>query len=263
MQKVHSRDGTSIAFDTYGEGPAVVLVDGALCYRDSGPSAPLAKMLAPNFTVYTYDRRGRGDSGDTAPWSTEREVEDLDAIIRAAGGSAYVYGISSGAALALEAANSGLPIKKLVLYEAPFIVDDSRAPIANDFLPRLKQMVADDRRGDAVKAFMKLVGVPSFGIAIMRLLPVWKKLKAVAHTLPYDIGLLAGTQNGKPLSPRRWSAATVPTLVADGGKSPAWIRNGMRTLSLVLPNATYHTVEGQTHMLSAKAITPVLEEYFR
>src|SRR5882762_5064638 len=160
MKKVLSKDGTPIAFDQTGNGPAVILVDGALCYRASGPSGSLAALLAQHFTVFTYDRRGRGDSGNTAPYAVEREVEDIEALIQEAGGSAFVYGISSGAALALEAANRGLAIRKLALYEAPFIVDDSRTPIPDDFLARLNGLIAADRRADAVRMFMGLVGVP-------------------------------------------------------------------------------------------------------
>src|SRR6266850_5741744 len=171
MEKVHSKDGTPIAFDRSGEGPPIILVDGALCYRASGPSGPLAALLAQNFTVFTYDRRGRGDSGNTASYAVEREVEDIEALVHEAGGSAFVYGISSGAALALEASNRGLAIKKLALYEAPFIVDDSRPPIPDDYLARLNGLLASDRRGDAVKLFMKLVGVPAIFVAIMRFMP--------------------------------------------------------------------------------------------
>jgi pimeloyl-ACP methyl ester carboxylesterase len=130
MNKTVSRDGTPIAFDRSGKGPALILVDGALCYRASGPSRPMAAVLAEHFTVITYDRRGRGDSGDTAPYAVEREVDDLDALIKETGEAAFVFGVSSGAALALEAANRGLAIKKLALYEAPFIVDDSRPKIS-------------------------------------------------------------------------------------------------------------------------------------
>lgn len=262
MQKVQSRDGTPIAFDQAGNGPPVILVDGALCHRAFGPAAPLAALLAENFTVFTYDRRGRGDSGNGATYAVEREIEDIDALIAQAGGSAFVYGISSGAALALEAANHGLAIKKLALYEAPFVVDDTKEPISADYLPRLKAAVAANRRGDAVKMFMKFVGVPAPVIFVMRLMPAWSKLKAVAHTLPYDVGITAEHQKGKPLPAGRWAATKVPTLVADGGKSPAWMRNAMKSLASVLPNAKYRTVEGQTHMLSAKAIAPVLVDFF-
>jgi pimeloyl-ACP methyl ester carboxylesterase len=262
MNTVRSKDGTLIAFDRAGDGPAIILVDGALCYRASGPMGPLAKLLTPHFTVFTYDRRGRGDSSNTAPYSAEREVEDIDALIKEAGGSAFVYGISSGAALALEAANCGLAIKSLALYEAPFIVDASHPPIPEDFLTRLNDLIASDRRGDAVKLFMKLVGVPTVFIALMRVMPAWPKLTAVAHTLPYDITIVKDNQRGKPLSSRQWASVTVPTLVMDGGKSPAWMRNGMRALGDVLPNAQRRTLDGQNHMINAAPLAPVLTEFF-
>jgi pimeloyl-ACP methyl ester carboxylesterase len=262
MTRTVSRDGTPIAFDRSGDGPPLILVDGALCYRASGPAAPLAALLKERFTVFTYDRRGRGESGDRGLYTIEREVEDLEAVIGEAGKPAFVYGVSSGAALALEAANRGLPIRKLALYEAPFIVDDSRPSIPGDFLARLNDALATGRRGDAVKLFMQLVGVPALFIAIMRILPVWSKLKAVAHTLPYDIKLTQDYQRGQPLPAARWAGARMPTLVMNGGKSPAWIRRAMRSLSEVLPNTTYRTLDGQTHMIKPKAHVPALVEFF-
>jgi pimeloyl-ACP methyl ester carboxylesterase len=262
MNTVFSNDGTPIAFDRSGSGPALILVDGALCYRASGPMKPLAALLSQHFTVFTYDRRGRGDSGDRPPYSVEREVEDIDALINEAGGTAFVYGISSGAALALEAARRGLPITKLALYEAPFIVDDSHPPIADDFLPRLNALVAEGRRGDAVRLFLKLVGLPAIVITLMRFLPAWSKLTAVAHTLPYDITIVKGYQTGKPLPATAWASIAAPTLVGIGGKSPAWMRTAMHALAGVLPNATLSTLEGQTHMVGAKALAPVLVEFF-
>jgi len=262
MPIVHSADGTPIAYSRIGNGPPVILVDGAMCYRAFGPAGPLATLLSERFTVFTYDRRGRGESGDSQPYAVEREIEDIDALITEAGGSACLYGISSGAALALEAANSGLAVEKLVLYEIPFIVDDTKPPIASDFIARVEDHVAANRRGDAIAMFMKFVGVPAPAIFIMRLLPAWSKLKAVAHTLPYDLSLVVKYETGEPLPAGRWASTKVPTLVADGGKSPAWMRNAMRSLAGVLPNAKYKTIDGQTHMLSAKAITPVLGEFF-
>ncbi len=262
MKKVLSKDGTPIAFDRLGQGPAVILVDGALCYRASGPMGPLAALLAPHFTVFTYDRRGRGDSGDTAPYSVEREVEDIEALIKEAGGSALVYGVSSGAALALEAANHGAAIRKLALYEAPFIVDDSRSPIPDDYLAQLNKLIASDRRADAVRFFMKLVGVPAIFIVLMRFMPAWSKLKAIAHTLPYDITIVQDNQKGKPLPAKRWASVTVPTLVVDGGKSPPWMRLAMRALADVLPNPKRRTLDGQTHMVNPKVLAPALVEFF-
>jgi pimeloyl-ACP methyl ester carboxylesterase len=249
MKTVLSKDGTPIAFDRTGQGPPLILVDGALCYRASGPSGPLAALLAPHFSVFTYDRRGRGESGDSRSYAIEREVEDIEALIREAGGWAFVYGISSGAALALEAANRLSGIQKLVCYEAPFIVDDTHSPLPEDYLPQLKGMIASDRRGDAVKYFMKRVGVPGIFVALMPLMPVWSKLKSVAHTLVYDITLVKDHERGQPLPPTQWDRAAMPTLVAAGGKSPAWMRNAMRALADTLPNANHRTLEGQTHML--------------
>jgi pimeloyl-ACP methyl ester carboxylesterase len=223
---------------------------------------PLAKQLAPYFTVYAYDRRGRGDSGNTSPYAVEREIEDLEALVQEAGGSAFVYGASSGAALALDAANRLPGIRKLVLYEAPFIVDNSRPPLPHDFLTRLYDMVAADRRSEAVRAFLKLVGLPAILIAILRMMPPWPKLKAVAHTLPYDILIVQDNQQGNPLPAGRWRSVTAPTLVLDGGNSPAWMRHGMRALASVLSNAKALTLKGQTHMVNAKVQAPVLVEFF-
>jgi pimeloyl-ACP methyl ester carboxylesterase len=262
MQKTISKDGTPIAFDRTGRGPALVFVDGAMCYRASGPSRPVAQSLADRFTVFTYDRRGRGDSGNRAPYAIEREVEDLDAVIREAGGHAFVLGVSSGAALSLEAAARGSDISKLALYEAPFIVDDTRSPIPDDFLTRLNAAIAEGRRADAVKQFMKLVGVPSIFIALMRVMPAWSKLIAVAHTLPYDITIVQDNERGKPLRTNGWSAATMPVLVMDGGKSPAWMRNATKAVANALPHATYRTLDGQTHMVKPKALRPALLEFF-
>jgi pimeloyl-ACP methyl ester carboxylesterase len=262
MNTVVSRDGTAIAFTRSGEGPPVILVDGALCYRASGPSGALAARLSGRFTVYSYDRRGRDGSGDTLPYTVEREVEDIEALVKEAGGSAYVYGISSGAALALEAAARLTGIRKLALYEAPFIVDDTHPPRPEDYLARMDELVAAGRRGDAVRMFLRTVGVPAFGLMIMRLMPVWRKLTAVAHTLPYDLRVLGDTGSGRPLPADRWATATVPTLVMDGGKSPAWMRNAMRALADVLPDARYRTLPGQTHLLKPQALVPVLREFF-
>jgi pimeloyl-ACP methyl ester carboxylesterase len=263
MRKVISKDGTPIAFDQSGKGSAIILVGGAFQHRAIDPrTTQLAKRLSERFTVLHYDRRGRGDSGDTAPYAVEREIEDLEALITEAGGTAFVFGMSSGAALALGAANRLPAITRLALYEAPFIVDDSRPPFPADFLTRLKELIAEDRRGNAVKLFMKQVGTPAFFIAIMGLMPGWPQLKAVAHTLPYDIAILEGTGSGKPLSTTRWASVTAPTLVMDGGKSPVWMRHAMQMLAQTLTNANYQTLEGQTHMVKPEVLAPALEEFF-
>jgi pimeloyl-ACP methyl ester carboxylesterase len=266
MSTVHSADGTSIAYTRAGQGPPLILVDGALCSRSFGPMPKLAEQLAPHFTVYTYDRRGRGDSGNTQPYLPDREVEDLEALVALAGGTdagnaVYVHGTSSGAALALEAAKHIRSIAKLVVYEPPFIVDDTRAPMPDDWLPRLRQLVADNRPGDAVKMFMRFVGAPAAFTAVMPLTPVWGKIKAAAPTLPHDVAIVHDHQRGTPLTPAEWSAVKVPTLVAAGGKSPAWMMNGTRALAAALPDATYRTLPGQNHMVKARAIAPVLTSF--
>src|SRR5688572_5943827 len=204
---VTSKDGTTIACARSGKGPVVVLVAGALC--DRSMNAGLASLLEQRFTVINFDRRGRGGSTDTPPHAVEREVEDIEALIDAAGGTAFLYGISSGAVLALEAA-SRLPTKvtRLVLYEPPFIVDDSRPPLPAEFARKLTELLAADRRGDAVAYFMTdAVGVPSEAVAGMRRAPMWAGLEKVAHTLPYDLAVMGDTQAGKPLPRQRWAGS--------------------------------------------------------
>jgi pimeloyl-ACP methyl ester carboxylesterase len=262
MKTLRSKDGTKIAYEKKGQGSALILIDGALSYRASGPSEPLAALLLDKFTVFTYDRRGRGDSGNTLPYAVEREVEDIEALLKEAGGEAYVYGTSSGAALALEAASRLNGIKKLALYEAPFIVDSTHAPRPENLIEQADSLIAQNKRGDAVKLFMKTVDVPRLMINLMRFAPFWKKLTAVAHTIPYDFRILGDTGAGKPLPKARWAAATMPTLVMDGGKSPTYMRNSQKAIAQVLSNADYRTLAGQTHLLSPEAVAPVLKEFF-
>jgi pimeloyl-ACP methyl ester carboxylesterase len=262
MPAVTSADGTTIAYETIGSGPPLILVDGALGYRALGFSGKLAEELAAGYTVYKYDRRGRGESGDTQPYAVDREVEDIAALIEEAGGSAHLYGISSGAALALEAANHGLPIERLALYEIPFVLDDTREPMDPDYLPNVERAIAAGKPGDAVKHFMRLVGVPGPFVAVMPLMPMWKKLKASAHTLPYDKAALGDTGSGRPLPADRTSGVTVPTLAIAGGKSPEWLRNSMVAVANAIPTAEYRTLEGQTHNVKAKVLAPVLAQFF-
>jgi len=262
MAAVTSRDGTSIAYTRIGNGPPLIIVDGALCHRAFGPSAAVANALSDHFTVITYDRRGRGESGNDSPYVVEREVEDIAALIGFTGESVFLLGISSGVALALEAANRGLAIRKLALYEAPFIVDRAREPLADDYLAQLKTMIAEDRRSDALKHFMGAVQVPRIFVFVMSLMPAWSKLKAVAPTLVHDISIVDPFQHGRPLPAGRWKSVTMPTLVMDGGKSPMWMRNAQRALAAVLPNATTRTLPGQTHMVKATVLAPAVVEFF-
>lgn len=259
--KVISKDGTAIAFDQSGQGPVVILVGGAL--GDRSASEPLAALLAQHFTVLNYDRRGRGESGDTLPYAVEREIEDIDALIKEGGGSAFVLGGSSGAVLALEASARGLAIKKLALYEPPFIVDESRPPLPKDYVTQLNEMVAAGQRGDAVAFFMtKAVGMPAEAIVPMRQTPFWPTLEAAAHTLAYDGTIMGNTMSGHRLPRGKWDSVTIPTLVMDGGASPAWMRNAVQALVDVLPCAQRCTLEDQTHVVSPEALAPILIAFF-
>ncbi|WP_054055684.1 alpha/beta fold hydrolase [Alloactinosynnema sp. L-07] len=262
MSTVTSADGTTIAYETHGTGPALIIVDGALCHREMGPSRDVAKELADRFTVYCYDRRGRGGSGDTPDYSVDRETDDLAALIEAAGGSAHVVGFSSGAALALAAAQRGLPITRLATYEAPFIVDGTRPPIPASTPADLRDLVQAGKRGAAVKRFLKLVGTPAVFVAIMPLIPVWKKLTGVAHTLPYDLSIVTPNQAGHPLPAGTYAGIKAPTLVLDGGKSPQWIRTAQSAIADSIAGAEYRTLPGQTHMVKAKVLAPELAAHF-
>jgi pimeloyl-ACP methyl ester carboxylesterase len=265
MNTVNSSDGTTIAFDRTGDGPPIIVVDGAFSHRAINPTSPkLAALLAPRFSVYTYDRRGRGESGDTKPYAVAREVEDLEALIAQAGGAADVFGGSSGAMLALDAAAQGAAITRLALYEPPFVVDDSRPPLPADYQSRLQALLAADRRGDAVALFFtEAMLMPRDAVDQMRSGPFWAELEKVAPTLAYEGALFGDTMSGKPLSSERWGSVAVPTLVIDGGASPAFMHNGADALAGLLPNAQRRTLEGQTHDVAAEALAPVLVDLFR
>ena len=218
MNTVTSKDSTKIAFDKTGSGPTVIIVNGAIQYRAFDPTmAQIADMLDKNFTVYNYDRRGRGDSGDTQPFAKEREIEDLQALVADAGGKAMVLGFSSGCALALDAAAVTPGITRVALYEPPFIVDDSRPGVAADYVAHLNQLVADGKRGEAVKYFMtQAVRIPTEYLGGMEQDPSWETMLKVAHTIAYDGAFVADLMQGKPLPTDRWANVTVPTLVIEG-----------------------------------------------
>ena len=260
MNTVTSEDGTTIAFDRSGEGPAVLLIGGAL--NDRHAAATLAGLLAPSFTTYAYDRRGRGDSGDTPPYAVEREIEDLQALVDDAGGSAFAFGHSSGAVLALEAAAVMVGITRLALYEPPFIVDDSRLPVPDDYVERLAELATTGRRGEAIEYFMiNGVGLAPDAVAPMKDSSFWPAIEAVAHTLPYDSAVMGDTLSGEPLQAHRWDRATIPTLVIDGGASPEWQRNAVQALVDVLPDARRLTMDGQTHEVDPALLAPVLTRF--
>jgi pimeloyl-ACP methyl ester carboxylesterase len=262
MQTTTSKDGTVIAFDRSGEGPALILVGGATADRSG--AVEIAGVLAKDFTVYAYDRRGRGESGDTLPYAVEREIEDIDALIAEAGGSAFVFGGSSGAVLALRAAAAGLAIPKLAVYEPPFIVDGSRPMLPSDYVTHLNELIAEGRRGDAVEYFMTAaVLVPPEMVAGMRNAPMWPGMERVAHTVPYDGAIMGDTMSGRPEPIRRFAAVTVATLVMDGGASPDWMRHGVQALVAVLPDARYRTLAGQDHGPASAVLAPELVSFFK
>ncbi|MEV4242730.1 alpha/beta fold hydrolase [Streptosporangium canum] len=260
VSKILSSDGVAIAYDRVGQGPPLILVGGAFSYRAFPGLVELAELLSPHFTVINYDRRGRGDSGDTTPYAVEREVDDLDALIRHAGGSASVWGLSSGAVLALRAAARGLAINRLALYEPPFVVGDSDRRPPADHRAQLTRLVAAGRRSAAAKYHMrKVAGVPAVLAVGLPLLPMWSRFKAVAHTLPYD----AAVMGDYSLPAGQMSLVTVPTLVIAGERSSAVLRQAAQEVANAVPAARHRSLEGQNHNVSMKALAPVLVEYFK
>jgi len=263
---VRSADGTTIAFECCGDGPPLLLVDGALCCRETGPSRPLAVLLADRFTVYSYDRRGRGYSGNTGVrpphGAVGREVEDIAAVLDVAGGSACVYGISSGAALVMHAAAAGLSMPRIALYESPFAVGDECRRARKDYVREMQQALAADNGAEAVRLFLRHVGLPGFSVTLMRFMPAWAKLVAVAPTLPNDAAALCDTDEEPALSRRRWASVRVPALVLGGAKSPAWMLEAVRATAAALPDARLDMLDGQTHMVQPTALAPVLADFF-
>jgi pimeloyl-ACP methyl ester carboxylesterase len=264
MRTVASSDGTSIAYERAGSGPGVVLVGGGV--TDRSENAPLAAELAKRFTVFNYDRRGRGGSGDTPPYAVDREIEDLAAVIAAVAGAdgpagtAMVFGGSSGAALALEASARLPAITALALWEPPYHVDATAPHLPDDFADQLAQLVAAGRPGEAVERFMvEAAEVPAEVVASMRRQPEWAGMEAVAPTLAYEAAVL-GPGNRMPTE--RLAAVTQPTLVLSGDRSPAWMGAAARAVAAALPHATHRVPEGQAHNVAAEALAPELLEFF-
>jgi pimeloyl-ACP methyl ester carboxylesterase len=258
-QTVRSADGTSIAYERMGSGPDLVLVDGAFCGISFGPSRALATELASSFTVSYYDRRGRGSSTDTQPYSVQREVEDLEAVLGTTAGAAYVYGVSSGGALALEAAAAGAPIAKLLVYEAPYTGIGAGGAV--DHEAHLLSLLAEDKRGAMVSYFLvRMVHAPAFVPLMLRLMPkVWAAQKAAAHTLPYETRVL----NGFTVPAERLARITVPTRVLVGGKAAPAMVAAQEAVAAAVPGAEHAVLEGQTHQVSARAIAQQARDYFR
>lgn len=262
---VASKDGTKIAVERSGKGPALVLIAGAL--SDRSHASRLAALLAPSFTVHNFDRRGRGGSGDAKTYAVAREIEDIAAIIDAAGGSAFLFGHSSGAALALEAANAlGKKVTAVAAFEPPYIVDDSRPPIPASLFDEIRALVAADRRGDAVAKFMTVgIGVPEEMVAQMRSSPMWPGMESLAHTLPYEGAIVAGLQSGKAIPAKRWKSISARTIVIDGEKSDPFLRNAAKAVAEVIRGAERRTIPGQDHSIvfsAPEALAPVLVDCF-
>ena len=262
MSRVTSKDGTSIAYDRQGSGPVVILVGGGLVDPVTGragrwENAPLATELAAGFTVYNYDRRGRGDSGDTLPYALEREIEDIEALIAEAGGSAHLYGVSSGGALALEAAAVGLAVDKLAVYEVPYSIGEEALRRWREYVEGLEAVLAEGRRGEAVELFMRTAGASEQDIMGAKRSPMWPGLEAIAHTLAYDAACLG---NDHPPT-ARLAKVTQPTLVATGGGND-FFEQAADSIAASLPRAERLTLAGQTHLVDPKALAPALERFF-
>ncbi|WP_086866031.1 alpha/beta fold hydrolase [Streptomyces viridochromogenes] len=254
-KKTISADGTSLAYASRGEGPPVILVSGAMSTGDT--TAPLAEALADRCTAVVYDRRGRGGSGDTQPYAVEREVEDLAALIDAVGGEAALYGVSSGGALALRAAASGLPVPRIAVYEVPFAIYEGGAEERAEYTERLTSALAEDRRGDAVELFLRLTGLGEGIIQGARQSPMWPGMESIAPSLAYDDAVM-----GDGLVPEaRLASITAPVLSLAGGASPDWMREAARIVADTAPQGTYRVLERQSHMVEPEVLAPVLAEF--
>jgi pimeloyl-ACP methyl ester carboxylesterase len=254
---VTSGDGTRIAVERSGAGPALVIVDGALCSRAFGPSEATAAAMGGNFTVYRYDRRGRGESGDTPPYTVEREVEDLVAVIGETGGPAMVYGISSGAALAIRAAATGAPISRLALFEPPYTAEGGDSERQGLQVREMAELLGSGRNGDAVELFFSWVGMPGEVVEQMRHSPMWSALERVAPTLGYDNAVM-----GDGSVPRGEVARiTLPTLVLAGELSSGELRRAARSVAEAIPGALYRDIGGQAHTAAPESVAPLLKEF--
>ncbi|MEU2555944.1 alpha/beta hydrolase [Streptomyces sp. NPDC013313] len=255
-KKTTSRDGTPIAYRVTGQGPTVILVSGAM--STGGTVAPLAHRLADRCTAVVYDRRGRGESGDTAPYAVEREVEDLAALVDAVGGAAGLYGVSSGGALMLEAVASGLPVRQAAVYEVPFADSLDGGAGKRAYTERLEKALSEGRRGDAVELFLRLTGLGEETISSARQSPMWAGMESVAPSLAYDDAVM-----GDGVLPReRLAGISVPVLSVAGGASPGWLREAAEAIARTVPQGAYRALEGQTHAVEPEVLAPVLADFF-
>jgi pimeloyl-ACP methyl ester carboxylesterase len=259
-QAVASADGTRIAYERLGHGPPLVVIGGATC--DRARMRDVSERLARDRAVINYDRRGRGDSGDTRPYSVEREVEDVAVLIDTAGGAASLYGHSSGAALALHAAAAGLPVDALILHEPPYSPDreeDRRE--ARRYGEQLRALLADGRRGDAVELFFTTVGMPAEMIGEMRRGPGWGALEALAPTLAYDSEVMGDVATGGAIPFDLARRVSAPTLVIAGGAGPDWMTDVGRQVAEALQDGELRVLDGQEHVVPPDVLAPVVEEF--
>jgi pimeloyl-ACP methyl ester carboxylesterase len=262
VHEVRSADGTRIAYERVGSGPALVLVDGAMCARDFGPARDVAKLLQDRYTVYFYDRRGRGASGDTLPYAPEREYEDLAAVLAATGEVPFVMGQSSGAGLALRAAAAGVPMRALASYEAPFVgLRPGKGGKPKNYLADLEALIASGKRGQAAGYFMvDMVGAPKFVPLMMRMMPkVWRHLEAIAPTIVYDAKVMWPFE--VPVD--EMARITVPTLALAGSKGAKDMLAAQEKIAATVPNSRHGVLPGQTHQVSAAVLAPALDDFFR
>lgn len=259
MNTFTSRDGTKIAYDVRGSGPAVILIDGAWCGRNMGPMPKLAPLLAPHFTVYNYDRRSRGDSDMSTDYSPDREYEDLAALIDIAGGSASLYGTSSGGAIALFAAARGLPVDRLAIFEVPFTDVPGGRPMPRGYQAEVERLVAENRRPELAKYFMvKMIGMPAFMMPMMWFNPHWKAMLHNAASLPHDTAVMEGY--GFPTEAAR--SVRVPTIVMSGDKTFKQLKEPVRLARETIPGARFASLPGQSHDAAAELVAPVLIDFF-
>ncbi|WP_426510404.1 alpha/beta fold hydrolase [Dactylosporangium sp. McL0621] len=258
MRHVISADGTKIAYDRSGDGPAVILVGGGFADRKDPIFVALAQALAPSFTVYNYDRRGRGDSDDTQPYAVRREVEDLKSLIAETAGQAYVFGGSSGGALALEAAADGAAISRLAVFEPPYVTDERRPPLPSE--QELTALVQAGHRGRAVALFMtRGADVPAEMVEQMKATPFWAGMEAIAHTLAYEAAIIGAG----PVPVNRFAAIKIPALVLVGSESAARMQDAARTVADTLPNSQLATLEGQAHgQLDVTSLADTLATFY-
>ncbi|MFL5861510.1 MAG: alpha/beta fold hydrolase [Solirubrobacteraceae bacterium] len=253
MHTLTSADGVTIAYERSGRGPALVIVNGALSTRQA--VAPLTSLLESEFTVYRYDRRGRGHSSDSDSYAVERELEDLAAVARTAGDAPYVYGHSSGGALSLEAAATGVSMRGLVVHEPPYVPGPPTSPETADDLSAL---VAGGRRDEAVERFLGNTGVPETMLAQIRASPVWGAMLGLAHTLPYDVRLC----NEGRVPAERLAQIPCPVLATVGSLSAPWALEAARAVAAAIPDGDWRTLEGQSHAIVPDVLAALLRERF-